>query len=150
MAIRRSGGFHHRLPPLINSPWTQEQDPTNDRSVGTREKSNRRTPILGFLTGSCRFKAFSGQIGLGHIYKTCSIHLDLHFCKIWEFLEIVDFSGESGQLTAVCGGGWAEASPDLPRLNLILQFHSSSNVRHLNIIEINDPTVRSSLNFNML
>ena len=39
-----------------------------------------------------QFGVFSGQIGLGHMYKIYSTCWDLHSCEIWEFLEKVEFS----------------------------------------------------------
>ena len=152
-----------QLPPSLDFPWGLEQCPIDGWSVGVDLRTNQEHPNSKVLAGSWRFEAFLGQIGLGHMYKTCSTQWDLHFCEVWDFLEIVYFSSESGRSTVVYGGAWAEASPDLPRLNLILQFHmwssidefplfepSSSKVHHLIIIAINDSTVRSSPNFNTL
>ena len=118
-AIGRFWKPHRQPPPSIGSSLPQEQSPINLGGLIACLRMNQKTPFIGFPAVRGKFEVFPGQIDLSHRYESCSTHWDLHFCEVWEFLEIVDFFGESGQPTATYSGSWQRAVDDIFRLNYV-------------------------------
>lgn len=103
-ANRQSDGRCHHLGFVAHHPRSKTQ-PT----LTPLDHRRRRIDVGKFLAPA----GFVGKIdhlpstfGLHGRYESCSTHWDLHFCEVWEFLEIVGFSGESGLPTATRGGAW--------------------------------------------